>query len=82
MTDFELIHDEYVIGATPTEKLLYLALRQNGPCTQDDLIAMTGTAPRTVRLRLEDLIDAGVVGKRPNIHDARQSLYYLATPSH
>jgi|GEM_PF-5413277 len=81
MTESELITDEYVLSATPTEKLLYVALRRHGPCTQDELIALTGTAPRTARLRLGDLVDAGVVEKRPNIHDARQSLYSLATPS-
>ncbi|QLH78691.1 MarR family transcriptional regulator [Halosimplex rubrum] len=81
MTGQHLIHDEYVLDATPTEKLLYLALRRRGPCTQDELVEMTGVARRTARMRLSDLVDAGVVEKRPNIHDARQSLYDLSTPS-
>ncbi|QLH80963.1 MarR family transcriptional regulator [Halosimplex pelagicum] len=81
MTDQALIADDYVIDATPTEKLLYVALRQHGPCTQNELVELTGTAPRTARLRLRELVEAGVVEKRPNIHDARQSLYSLATPS-
>lgn len=63
----------------PSAKLVYLVLQEaDGDLTQRDILDRTTLPPRTARDALDDLIEAGVVEKQPNLGgDLRQSLYIL-----
>ncbi|WP_135827318.1 MarR family transcriptional regulator [Halorussus halobius] len=70
------IDSDAVRDLPPSAKLVYLVLKEAGPLTQQDVIERTLLPDRTARGALDELVDAGVVEKRPYLGgDARQSVY-------
>jgi len=67
-----------ITNKSPSAKLVYFVLKQQGPQTQKQLIEETLLAPRTVRYALTDLCDNGLVTESVYLPDARQSLYRLS----
>ncbi len=61
----------------PSAKLVLKVLEYEGPLTQHDIARKTLLPPRTIRYALSMLLERGIVGKIPNIRDARQDLYYI-----
>ncbi|MHA1399765.1 MAG: NAD(+)/NADH kinase [Candidatus Heimdallarchaeaceae archaeon] len=64
-------------GVPPSAKYIFKLLHTEGEMTQSELIQSTGLPSRTVRNALKILKKKGVVGQRPYLHDARQSIYFI-----
>lgn len=58
-------------------KLVYLALRAEGPLTQPAIARWTGMPQRTVRSGLNDLLEANVVQYWTHTRDTRKYVYGL-----
>lgn len=62
----------------PSALLVYRVLDEEGPLTQKQLVDESMLCPRTCRYALRRLDDVGILERRPNPADARQTLYSLA----
>jgi transcription initiation factor IIE alpha subunit len=62
----------------PSAKLVYKALKYEGPMTQSQLVTETMLPARTVRDALSRLADAEIVEERIFVPDARKSTYAVA----
>ena len=68
---------EELMKMPPSAKLTLKILEYEGPMTQRDLLRKTMLPARTLRHALSILIKKGLVGRMPNLRDARQTIYYL-----
>lgn len=59
----------------PSAKFVYRILKDEGPCTQSELIEETKLHRDTVRFALRRLDEADVLSEAPVHDDARQSRY-------
>ncbi|MCU4924917.1 MarR family winged helix-turn-helix transcriptional regulator [Halobacteria archaeon AArc-dxtr1] len=66
-----------VYDLSPSPKLVYKVLEQEGEMTQAELVAASRLCPRTVRYALGKLADVDLVTSRVHMGDARQSVYRL-----
>lgn len=60
---------------TPLAKRAYSELRTAGPMTNKELVGRLGCARRSLFSVLADLVNAGLVTRRPDWTDLRRSLY-------
>lgn len=63
---------------SPSCKLVYLALQEDGPLTQHAIATWTSLPQRTVRYGIDQLQDAGVVDHWTSLRDNRRLVYDLA----
>lgn len=70
--------DHPVRDLANSAKLVYHALRAEGPLTQYGIASWTGMPDRTVRFGLEELIDASLVQYWTHILDNRKRVYDIA----
>ncbi|MFC4986238.1 MULTISPECIES: helix-turn-helix transcriptional regulator [Saliphagus] len=61
----------------PSSKLVYIALKDKGELTQNELTDETRLSKRTVRDALQRLESRGLVEEDIYIRDARQNLYLI-----
>ena len=47
------------------------------PCSPRELSKFTSTNIKTVKLRLKELVEEGLIGKGMSVADSRVTLYYL-----
>jgi DNA-binding MarR family transcriptional regulator len=66
-----------IADAPLSAKLCWRVLSEEGPLTQQQLVARTQTHRDTVRVALRELADRDCVIEQPCHEDARQSLYRL-----
>lgn len=59
----------------PSAKLVLYVLLEEGEGTLDDLAAESRLPPRTVRYAPTRLETAGLVSSRPDLRDARRSIF-------
>jgi len=64
----------------PSAKLVYYALRDHGPSTQQELLQATALARQTLRYALDQLQEADAVTSELKYNDARQRLYRPTNP--
>lgn len=70
---------ESLYDLSPSAKLVYKVLAEEGQLTQSQLASHTLLAPRTVRYALNKLKETGIVEEAVNFKDARKRLYSLTT---
>ncbi|WP_336346179.1 MarR family winged helix-turn-helix transcriptional regulator [Halalkalicoccus ordinarius] len=62
---------------SPSAKLVYIVLVENGQLTQQGIAEESYLPVRTVRYAGKQLKEIDVIDEEISIHDARQRVYYL-----
>lgn len=67
---------EPFVDLSPSAKLVYMALRDNGELTQQEIAEKTWLPARTTRWALDRLEEVGAVDSRPCLADARKDYFW------
>lgn len=77
-TDLLSIPDE-IADLPPSAKLVHYTLQADGSLTLQAIRDRTKLPDQTARDAIDQLQDQGLVKSMPNVIDARQELFWLAT---
>lgn len=67
--------DQQLFDLSPSAKLVFVVLSQQGPLTQKRIATETRLSQRTVRYAIRQLEEINVISSQINFKDARQTLY-------
>lgn len=66
---------EHLVALTPSAKLVFFVLQEEGPLTQSRLAEQTLLSQRTIRSAITSLEQADLVDEQPYLRDARKKVY-------
>jgi predicted hydrocarbon binding protein len=85
--NYKKSHDETQIGLFATSKGIrtidspvkakILSMLRKGELSFDQIVASSGKAKSTVSVHLKKLVDEGIIGSKPDPHDARKKIFFI-----